>query len=328
MFDELLKYNSLGNKRELTFVLFFALHRDKKIREKDCIKFCNSNLFSIGKSIHGILTLLEYVGFIATANGEIRLKLDVFDPAKYTNAEEYFDSEHFYFHLAGRLVNESALFFTRSNLKIDSSTKTFYLKSGLVTFSHFPIRNLLISLGFIRYQGEHAEKLVVNSKFSRVINELVIPALEQMERAGLKDSDLSKILQKKKEAGIEGEQYVLEYEKTRLASHPFFNKICRISEENVGAGYDIVSYNDVDSLFIDRFIEVKSFQDDISFFWSKNEIATAKELGEKYFLYLVDRNKMSNPTYQPNIFQNPFEKIFVNDAWKKEAESWQIVFAL
>jgi len=57
---------------------------------------------------------------------------------------------------------------------------------------------------------------------------------------------------------------------------------------------------------------------------SRNEVQIAREIADKYFLYFVDRDKMLQPGYVPRMFQNPYQKIFENEYWKKEPESWRI----
>ena len=97
-----------------------------------------------------------------------------------------------------------------------------------------------------------------------------------------------------------------------------------ISEEFVNAGYDIESFNASDSISIDRFIEVKSYDGEKSFFWSKNEIDKAKELKDRYFLYLVNRKQIGIPSYKPHIIQNPYSRVFENDLWEIEPVNWKI----
>ena len=135
---------------------------------------------------------------------------------------------------------------------------------------------------------------------------------------------MKKSLDQKDKAGKQGELFVLRYEQSRLEGHPHFDKIERIAETYVNAGYDIQSFNDLDSFIHDRFIEVKSYRDDIAFYWSKIEVGKAKRLKAKYYLYLVDRSLISNSDYIPKIFQDPYKKIFENDVWKKETENWKI----
>jgi hypothetical protein len=73
-----------------------------------------------------------------------------------------------------------------------------------------------------------------------------------------------------------------------------------------------------------RFIEVKSYTDQVSFYWSRNEVDTAKELGEEYFLYLVDRSKYLLKDYKPMILKDPYDRIFESELLKTETENWKI----
>ena len=99
----------------------------------------------------------------------------------------------------------------------------------------------------------------------------------------------------------------------------FIYLACSPDEKSLTSPYD-----DLDSFIVDRFIEVKSYEKEISFFWSRNEVQKAQELNEKYYLYLVDRLLMKDEKYIPRVFQNPYEKIFKNELWKKETENWKV----
>ncbi|RLD40178.1 MAG: hypothetical protein DRI86_15765, partial [Bacteroidetes bacterium] len=97
-----------------------------------------------------------------------------------------------------------------------------------------------------------------------------------------------------------------------------------ISSEFANAGYDIESFTGFNSIVPNRFIEVKSYTDNVIFYWSKNEVKTAKELGDDYFLYLIDRNKCHLNDYKPMIVKNPFNRVFSNDIWRIETDVWKI----
>ena len=94
---------------------------------------------------------------------------------------------------------------------------------------------------------------------------------------------------------------------------------------DVGAGYDILSYENDLSKTYDRFIEVKSFHGKEHFYWSINEKNTSELLGEKYFLYLVDLDEYKeNPNnYTPYIIQNPYKLIY-NGEWVIEPTNFYI----
>ena len=57
--------------------------------------------------------------------------------------------------------------------------------------------------------------------------------------------------------------------------------------------------------FIDKLIEVKSYENIVNFYWSNNEMEVAKKEQDNYFLCLVDRNEISNSGYDPIMIQNP-----------------------
>ena len=54
-------------------------------------------------------------------------------------------------------------------------------------------------------------------------------------------------LSKQEARGIEAEKFILEFEKIRLRGHDNINQIKIISNVDVGAGYDIISFNSIDS---------------------------------------------------------------------------------
>lgn len=88
--------------------------------------------------------------------------------------------------------------------------------------------------------------------------------------------------------GLEGERYVLDYERTRLVQAGKPNLADRIEhtsvEEGDGAGFDVRSYETDGS---DRFIEVKTTAYGIytPLYLSRNELRVSQEKNERYHLY-------------------------------------------
>lgn len=97
----------------------------------------------------------------------------------------------------------------------------------------------------------------------------------------------------------------------------------RISEYNVSAGYDIVSFVSIESLIPDKFIEVKSCSDERWIFYiSKNELDVAKRKQDSYFLYLYNRKKRNF-----RIIQNPYKLLFESeekDKWIMNPQIYQV----
>lgn len=327
MLEELLKHDKLGNKNELFFVLFQVLHSNKKHRLVDIKKFCISNLFSISRSFNGILSLLEFLSFIRIEDGEVTVCQDVFGRKEFLHPEEYFEKDHFFNCLLDKLIRSNVFddFFSEKNLKFSNRSNQYYVKEQYIPFRFFPIRNLFLSLGFLVRDPTLHNHLLIDKKFSDLFKSIIIDNLQdQKNKRKISIGELRKRNEQKEEIGKQAELFVLQYEKNRLSKHLNNEKIKRISEEFVNAGYDIESFDDLDSFIVDRFIEVKSYEKEISFFWSRNEVQKAQELNEKYYLYLVDRLLMKDEKYIPRVFQNPYEKIFKNELWKKETENWKV----
>jgi len=88
--------------------------------------------------------------------------------------------------------------------------------------------------------------------------------------------------------------------------------IQQISKEDVFAGFDIMSFNGKNSsLEYDRFIEVKGTSGiEPIFYWSKNEIEKAKELGKRYWIYLWTEVKFSFKGILFKSIQDPYQVLF------------------
>ena len=124
--------------------------------------------------------------------------------------------------------------------------------------------------------------------------------------------------------GIEVERYALEYERKRLDAHTLVSSIELCGEKLNDLGYDIKSFENVDSLIYDRFIEVKSFANPY-FYWSLHEQSVAAELGHKYYLYLIDYKKMSNEHFSPIIIQDPISYFSKSANWLIEDGCFSLI---
>ena len=110
--------------------------------------------------------------------------------------------------------------------------------------------------------------------------------------------------------GIESEEFVLKFEEQRLG---FKKDIERVSLIDDTAGYDIASFEKNTDREFNRFIEVKSYERRLGFYWTKNEKRIAEYLKEKYYIYLVDRSQILDSGYIPIIIKNPSLASLQND---------------
>ena len=179
---------------------------------------------------------------------------------------------------------------------------------------HACYRNLLIDLGLIDYCSDG----------NYVINKVLDKAMLDKRSKKISEDDLYDNLEKQKEQGQEGEEFVLAYERDRICNQDLKCKIERISILDVSAGFDIVSFNDDNSKTFDRFIEVKTYVGKPHFYWSKNEIEKARLMGDAYFIYLVDFQKIGHHGYMPQCISNPIKNIIQTPEWIKTSQSFLV----
>ena len=143
---------------------------------------------------------------------------------------------------------------------------------------------------------------------------------------GLSATALESQMDAKANAGKLAEDWVVGFEKTRLASHPWVSYISCISETNVSAGYDVLSFRACDSTSFDWRIEVKSFVGHPTFYWTANEVNCARRMRERYVLYLVDRSRIRDEEYSPHVIRQPYRYFFEtpHDEWQLEPSEYRV----
>jgi hypothetical protein len=219
--------------------------------------------------------------------------------------------------------------------KFQNNTKNQLWCEKIEIYDLFKKTNLLQILYDVEFlQENHLEKIIINQNY--VQNYLITQTIKSKRKQSQSDIDKSLLAQKK--VGQIAEKIVLEYERERLKKINCLkksNNVEQISDEWANKGYDIESFNDQESYdeIPDRFIEVKGTTGKkFSIFWSENEIKTAKEIGDRYWIYFVpeiDTQTESSPV-SPEIIQNPFQKIkpysenLSNDEFVKSVKSFHI----
>jgi len=133
--------------------------------------------------------------------------------------------------------------------------------------------------------------------------------IENIARHGMTAAELKKHQDRQQEIGQKGEIYVADYEKKYLTQHnrpDLAEKVIRVSETDVGAGYDILSF-DLDGR--EKYIEVKATTNptNTGFEVTQNELNIAKEKGSQYWLYFV-RNIEGHPKTMMTI-RNIYQEI-------------------
>lgn len=210
--------------------------------------------------------------------------------------------------------------FNSKYISYDVIYNNIEIKNSAFKFKYANFKQFLIDFEFI-FPHPDMPCFIINRKYKKLFDKHILPPIKK-EKLGIEG--LYEQIEKNRIYGEEAEEFVVMFEKQRLADHKHIKKIQKISDYDVSAGYDIVSFDSNDSENIDRFIEVKSFDGQESFYWSRNEIDVARIKKSEYYLYLVNRSKMNGEGYEPTIIQNPYEHVLNNDAWNKRIEKYFI----
>jgi hypothetical protein len=332
MLTELIKHNNLGNIDNILFVLQSVLS-EKPRAVGDIKKYCSDKSVDFIYAIDGILILLEFTGIISRSRNSVKLSKNI-SPTWIKTANNAVLSKTIIETIFLKLKDESHLddFISLEKIKFDTTLNQLSIQNNSIPLQYSPIKNLLINLGGLKTNSEFPTILLIDKSLQSYFETVVVPWLiDERERtafslgkAGLSLDKFLELQELKNQYGAQAEEYVLEFEKNRLNDHLLNKLIRRISNFDVRAGYDIVSFETQDSKDFDRFIEVKSFSKYPEFYWSKNEVRTAEIKGDSYFLYLVDREQIGTANYQPIIIQNPYLTVYLNSDWQKDAQSWLV----
>lgn len=321
MLEELLKYDKIGTKDELSILLFQILSANEYKRIDDIKTICIHNTYSFGSSFKGIIQLLQSLRLIHIEDDFILLD----EVISQFQSDTFFENSFLFERLFQFLKKTEAIdsLFNYLNTKFDNESKTYYVKESQIPFKLNSIKKLLIDTGFLVKQDSLQGIYFINPIFNEFFASIILPAIRKLTTKRIITlMQLKDTLALQEKYGEEAEEFVLAFELRRLYKHPQKQEIKRISKDFVNAGFDIESFNSEDSITNDRLIEVKSYNINVTFYWTINEIETAKELGDLYFLYLIDRSKISANDYSPHIIKNPYKNIFLNDDWHKNSDTY------
>lgn len=199
--------------------------------------------------------------------------------------------------------------------KYDEKRGVFYIPANKVNLRISGLVMLLDDLNFIQilanriYILDEEEAKKAAARLDTKNTRKLISVLELEQGLAIK-----KIL------GELGEQKALEYEVNLLLKQNIEKTPKIISDVDVSAGYDMVSFLSPESESFDKYIEVKSCQDmNQQFYLSSNELKVAKEKGDSYFIYIYVREKD-----EIIVIRNPYQRILLSEEWAKEPQIYRI----
>lgn len=258
----------------------------------------------------GAIAFLEYVDLVQINDGLI---IPTAELNQYATLQKEEIINHTVKLCMTKMIDDGI--FDVDSVGFDPDKGQLSIRRSAFPLSYAAIRNFLTSAGAL--EKEHNGEICVSDSYE---NDFSLNL-----RTHRKKFTLEQLLKKQEEQsrrGLEAEEFVLQLERYRLPNKAY--KIKRISDFDVSAGYDIVSYADVTSEKYDRFIEVKCYLGKPHFYWSENESDVAQQKGEKYILCLVDYVRIGEPGYQPEFIANPYNVIFSNEHWLVNTASYKV----
>lgn len=260
--------------------------------------------------INGSINLLEWLGVLKKKNNKIVTLVNI------SSNDELLSM------LIEKLSNNNLLLkiIPIDSFRYDEVDKKLYISASSIALENSSIRHLFYSLGLFEIKSKVIYE--ISEKYTDVLFHFFesIGNNFKFDTRVLSLADLIKIKNLQAENGREAEKRAFLFEKNRLENHPYLKNIKIISEIDTTKGFDIISFESLDSKDYDRFIEVKSVSFGTRFYWSKNEVETAKRLGKKYYLYIV---RMTDDEGKIEIINNPYI-IFKSKEWQKSVNTWEI----
>lgn len=308
MLTELKRCNSIGNIDGLLFLLSVLEGKDKVSRTEINNRCSREN--GIVVNCPGAIAFLAYLKLVDIMDNVI-IPTEEMMQLSGKNKE---DIINIIIKLCLSNMVEDGIF-SQESLGFDTDRGHLSIKRSAFPLEYAAIRNFLTVAGAL--EKEHNGEICVTDSYENIFAKDL-----KSYRQKLTLEELLKQKEEQSQRGLEAEEFVLELERNRLPLKAY--KIKRISDFDVAAGYDIVSYDSNESMKYDRFIEVKCYLGKPHFYWSENECDTARQKGSKYILCLVDYTRIKEPGYTPQYIRNPYDDIFTNENWLVNAASYKI----
>ena len=308
MLTELKRCNSIGNIDGLLFLLSVLEGKDKVSLTEINNRCSREN--GIVVNCPGAIAFLAYLKLVDVMDNVI-IPTEEMMQLSGKNKE---DIINIIIKLCLSNMVEDGIF-SQESLGFDTDKGHLSIKRSAFPLEYAAIRNFLTVAGAL--EKEHNGEICVTDSYENIFAKDL-----KSYRQKLTLEELLKQKEEQSQRGLEAEEFVLELERNRLPLKAY--KIKRISDFDVAAGYDIVSYDSNESMKYDRFIEVKCYLGKPHFYWSENECDTARQKGSKYILCLVDYTRIKEPGYTPQYIRNPYDDIFTNENWLVNAASYKI----
>lgn len=306
MLEELTKYSSFGPVESIEKILKIVQMGPCSL--SNIISMVHLKGYSGPLHIEAAMALLIELG-VCTINQD---GLITYHESANENIPSISGSPHLGRELFRRSLKEGII--RLESIEFDEGDGSYFLTSSSIKMRFSQIRNFLISTGILTARGTVLE----------ISSEIVCECehIQQADFGGMTPEQLIKKLEENHQAGERAEAYALEYEKKRLGKTKA-ELVKQVSRVSVSAGFDIASFENVLSVSFDRLIEVKAYSHR-GFYLSSGEIEASRKYGDHYYLYIIDLNKINEPSYVPCIIPNPIKFFETSTDWRAVPDTLRI----
>ena len=310
MSTDLKRFNSIGSVNGI--LLFISILSGKeKVHFREIVNRCDhEQQFRV--NCVAAKAFFSYLDLISS-QGEFLVPTPDFQTL--SKCQEDAKIEKLVYITLKKLISEHV--FTDDVVSFDVTEGRVCVKRMAFPLSYACVRNFLLSVNAIEIKGK--DVFLLQKPFETFfVNE----NLKQR-----KTITLAQLIAKQEaqaERGLKAEEFVLALEKKRLPRKA--EGIKRISDFDVAAGFDIVSFQDEESNIYNKFIEVKSYIGDLHFYWSENEVDVAKRKAGSYYLYIVDYHRIDEEGYSPVMIRDPYKVIMNTEGrWYVSPSAYKVI---
>lgn len=253
MLTELKRCNSIGNVDGILFLVSIMAGKERISRDEIRNRCALENNITV--NCPGAVAFFEYLRLVDTTADTVMPLPELDTLAAKSNGEII---EQLAAMSINRLVEEGI--FDKDATGFDAEKGHLTIKRSAFPLAYAAVRNFLTMAGALDKE-ENGEICVAGNYESDWTEQLC------NRRKKFTLEQLLKQQEDQSRRGLEAEEFVLGLERKRLPE--LAQKIKRISDFDVAAGYDIVSYESNETEHYDRFIEVKCYMGSPHFFGLK-----------------------------------------------------------
>lgn len=311
--QELLKrHRDLGRRRDFHRILFEGLWDRNWCSLESLRKYCVDRVYGLGGRFDAVIDFLDCLGYLKRRPGEVALTKNARKHLATAQQSRKLSFEPLVVDAVRACERDKVLGYVFPSLELEdlSTDVKVTFPIAAVPLRFLPLQNAFRELGLLEVFGRPPLRVQICPHLTQWFLRDICKKIElEAESTGVSANELRRSLKLQERIGRQAEEFIVRHERRIWHGHPAIDLIRRISDSDVTAGYDVRSFDDWTAVTCNRLIEVKSVDSSLTFFWTANEVSTAKTTADQYILALVERHRMDSMDYEPIYIRNPFSAL-------------------